>query len=211
MDIRNIKAYVYWDFDDVLGRTHAQMLYLLKYIFGYDAPTDIYLTPGNTDGRLAHILDNPTFMRTTGFDYTAITALKTLREQFPRLTHGLATHRGYHKDGESLTMALLDEHQFTFDSYHFMDPAVIGKDKMAYLRSLHEPGDIIILVDDNTFYDHTAYENSYTVLVDKPWNQEVVTYSPELRTDPAGILQAVKFALHLAAVDTEVFDDERAA
>lgn len=211
MNLRNRKVYIYWDFDDVLGRTHAQMLYLLWYIFGYEAPTDVYLTPGNTGGRLAHILDNPTFMRTTGFDYVAIAALKTLREKYPQINHGLATHRGYHKDGEPLTLALLDEHQFSFDSYHFMDPAVIGKDKMAYLRSLHDPDDVVILVDDNTFYDHLAYENSYTVLVNKPWNRDVVTSCPELRVDPDGIMEAVEFALYLATAFTEVLDDERAA
>lgn len=210
MNLRNLNVFIYWDFDDVLGNTHAQMLYLLKYIFGFVAPGDIYLTPENTDGRMAHILDNPTFMRTTGFDYRVVAAWKALQERFPGIKHGLATHRGYHADGEPLTLALLDEHCFKFDSYHFMNPAVVGKDKMAYLRSLHKPGDIVILVDDNTFYDHFKYENSYTVLVDKPWNQHVETYSPELRVKPSGILEAVVFALYLATAFEEP-DDERAA
>ena len=171
------------------------MLYLLKYIFNYDAPDDVYLSPDNTQGHLAHILDNPTFMRTTGFDYHAVAAWKRLQADFPNLKHGLATHRGYHADGEGLTRALLDEHQFKFDSYHFIDPAVHGKDKMAYLRARHLPTDIIILADDNTFYDHDAYPNSSTVLIDKPWNKHVVTTSPELRVQTSGIYEAVEALL----------------
>ncbi|QXO09998.1 hypothetical protein pEaSNUABM37_00037 [Erwinia phage pEa_SNUABM_37] len=209
MKLSELKAYIYWDFDDVLGRTHAQMLYLLKYIFGYVAPDDIYLTPGNTDGRMAYILDNPTFMRTTGFDYRAVAAWKRIQEMFPNIENGLATHRGYHADGEPLTMALLDEHCFKFDSYHFIDPAVHGKDKMAYLRALHDPDDIVILIDDNTFYDHDQYPNSFTVLIDKPWNQQIAPSSAGMRVDTSGIYEAVEALLCFATIKAPF--DERAA
>lgn len=208
MDIRNIKAYIYWDFDDVLGKTHAQMLYLLKYIFGYVADPTTFLSPDNTGGRMKEILDSAGFMRNTAFDYPALNCMRALREWFPNLEHGLATHRGYHKDGERNTMYLLNEYEVKFDSYHFIDPAQ-HRDKMGYLRSLHQPDDLIILVDDNPFYDHDKYPNSWTVLVDKPWNKHVVTTDPDLRVKTSGIFTAVEMVLRDLRLEAPA--DERAA
>lgn len=208
MDIRNIKAYVYWDFDDVLGRTNAQLVYLLKYIFGVEAPLGSYLTVENTQGRIDDLVATASFMRNTAFDYPALNCLRRLQEQFPHVQHGLATHRGYHPKGEEYTLALLNEYEVKLDSHHFIDPAVHGKDKMVYLRARHPPDDVVILIDDNTFYEHDAYPNSSTVLVDRSWNQHVVTTSPELRVQTSGIYEAVEALLCLYCI--KAMTNERA-
>lgn len=209
MENNKANVFIYWDFDDVLGKTHAQFIFLLKLLFDHDAATDVYLTPANTDGHLAVILNKATFMRNTAFDYQVIAAWKAIQENFPQVVHGLATHRGYHPDGEANTMALLDEHGFKFASYHFIDPAVHGKDKMVYLRERHAPDDIIILIDDNTFYEHDQYPNASTVLIDKPWNKHVVTTSPELRVQTSGIYEAVEALLCFYTL--KAMTNERAA
>lgn len=206
--MENTKAnvFIYWDFDDVLGKTHAQFIFLLKLLFDHDAATDVYLTPANTDGHLAMILNKATFMRNTALDYPAWHALKGLQEYYPDIHHGLATHRGYHPDGAAHTLALLKEYEHKFDSYHFIDPALHGKDKMVYLRALHAPEDVVILVDDNTFYEHDQYPNSWTVLVDRPWNKQVVTQHPDLRVTTSGIYHAVAFILDNLRLGTPAYE-----
>lgn len=186
--------FVYWDYDDCLGQTRKQFVQILLERYGHVVKTDDYLTPANTDGLLAPILDSAEFMRSTPLDHTVLRVMQFLCDLRPDVKHGLATHRGYHPKGAEYTQELLERNGVTFDSYHYIDP-VPYRDKMKYLRELHKPEDIVILVDDNTYYDHDAYPNSITVLIDKPWNKHVVTAHPELRVTPEGVYHCLQSVL----------------
>lgn len=184
----------YWDLDDTLLFTHNQFTAMLIGRFGLSLPKGTYYTTENTKGLIDKIMDPGHFMSITPIDSAALYQMTIMRRLLAATSHGMCTHRGYHKEAAALTQPLFDEHNIQFDSVHYLDPAV-HPDKMKYLRALHHPDDIVVLVDDNTHYPHDLYPNTFTVLIDQPWNQHVVPLHPELRITSHQLLDTVLWLL----------------
>lgn len=185
---------IYWDLDDTLVDTRQVLVDEIKAKFDFDAPELVYLDRHNTNGYLDRVMQTADFMGKTPVNASVLATLLSVIENCPQVQHGIATHRGYHPDGAKLTAPVIDAIPVRFDSVQFIDP-VHYRDKMAYLRELHGPDDFIILVDDNTYYDHALYPNTVTLLMDKPWNQNVVTGQDEFRVTPDTLADALKFVL----------------
>lgn len=189
-----MNVHIYWDGDDVLFDTSTQFYGIMEQKYGLRLEPDLFLTPENTMGCLKPELDSAEFMRTTPIVTDAVAALNHIQRNFPTINNNLATHRGYHEDGQRFTDELLHHHQISLHNRLYIDPAA-HKDKMGVLRSIHSKDDIVILVDDNTYYDHDKYPNTYTVLIDKPWNKDVVTTHPYLRVTPDKLCDVLCFIL----------------
>lgn len=189
-----MNVHIYWDGDDVLFDTSSQFYGIMQHKYGLRLEPGLFLTPANTNGCMAPELASAEFMRNTPIVPDAVAALDCIQRHFPVVKHNLATHRGYHENGQPFTDALLADHQIDMHNRLYIDPA-LHKDKMGLLRSIHPEGDVVILVDDNTYYDHDKYENTYTVLIDKPWNKDVVTTHPYLRVTPDKLCDVLCFIL----------------
>lgn len=189
-----MSVHIYWDGDDVLFDTSTQFYGIMENKYNLRLEPDLFLTPENTNGCLAPELESAEFMRTTPIVPDAVAALQGIQRCFPTIPNNLATHRGYHVNGRQYTDELLHLHRIDLWNRLYIDPAE-HKDKMGVLRALHPEDDVVILVDDNTYYDHDKYPNTYTVLIDKPWNKDVVTTNPYLRVTPDGLFNVLCYIL----------------
>lgn len=189
-----MSAHIYWDGDDVLFDTSTQFYGIMENKYNLRLEPGLFLTPANTNGCLVPELESAEFMRTTPIVPDAVAALQGIQRCFPTIRNNLATHRGYHVNGQQYTDELLHRNRIDLWNRLYIDPAE-HKDKMGVLRALHPEDEVVILVDDNTYYDHNKYPNTYTVLIDKPWNKDVVTAKPYLRVTPDGLFNVLCYIL----------------
>lgn len=167
------------DWDDTVNDTYLEMRAENKRLGGPDIAPGVYLTTANTNGVLDKILAESRFMSV----YHPRSGSELLKEFVEwAQTHGIriaiCTHRGFHANAAELSKAAFEATGWTADDIHIIDPAVDG-DKVEYLNAQYPQG--YVLVDDRPRWDdHSALpDNVY--LMDQPWNQSIVTATPEHR------------------------------
>lgn len=167
--------HIYFDLDDTLVETHKEMKRLLKVNHDFVSKEEGYLTPENTDGLLSFVLESATFMLTAAPNEEIVRQIENIRAVLNRkvVSVNICTHRGYHKKAQQYTELMLKDNELEFDNVVYLDPKH-QPDKMSFLRNLHGEKAVIILVDDKPTFTKEHQLDPFVLLIDKPWNHNLI-------------------------------------
>lgn len=175
----NNKRILVLDWDDTINDTFSELHTQVGAMPGPKVPSNLYLTPANTNGRLTAVLDEASFMGKwlprPGMQRLT-TALITAAERGVGIV--VCTHRGYHAAAPAKSEPAIAQVGFPIHRIHWLDPAE-HSDKVVFLDT--EYGDRYRLVDDRPRYDDGAPLPRHILLMDQPWNRHIPVHSPENR------------------------------
>lgn len=198
---------VFFDLDDTVFDTFPVLRRMVFEMTGFRPHSEAYLTPGNTEGHLATVLEDASFMGQTplrpGYENIREWMLDMLL-RYPSLRFAGATHRGYHPDAERKSKPIMDEVDFPFVEVVYIDPSV-NPDKAKFLSEKHSE---FLLVDDRPRFDGGGVLPPNVILIDQPWNKEIIPFYPEYRvTGIDELKQVLERYIAMGNRSSQILDD----